>query len=144
MRERTLIIVKPGYKTRRQEDERMCCENTDGLLPELMRGLTLIRRAERVMPKKFWQELYSCHEKKAFFAELIEYVSSGRVMVIMAEGEDAIKIGRRNVEEARRKRGKSGKDTVNIAHASDSIENAEREIEVCEKFLPKQFTGYGT
>jgi len=90
------------------------------------------------MDKNIAGKLYSIHLGKKFYDELITYVTSGAVIVMVIEGINAVRlirkiIGATNPLEAEMGsiRGDYGSDiTYNLIHASDSLETAEREIKI--------------
>ena len=81
-------------------------------------------------------EFYSIHKGKPFYDELVEFMTSGEIVVMRLEQEDAVKylrkvVGATNPSNAstgtiRRDFGTSV--CANAVHASDSDENAKREI----------------
>jgi nucleoside-diphosphate kinase len=128
MKQKTLIIVKP-----------------DGVL----RGLTgeVISRIERkglkILGAKFTklsaevaQKHYAEHSDKPFFADLVTFITSAPVMLMVVEGNAAIAsvrnlVGSTNGTEAAPGtiRGDLGSSrSFNIIHASDSPEASDREI----------------
>ena len=82
------------------------------------------------------KSFYSEHKEKPFFNELITFMTSGPVVIIALEGEDAINTNRRimgatNPAEALEGtiRAKYGDGmTENAVHGSDGLESASREI----------------
>ena len=81
---------------------------------------------------------YQGHKNKSFFNMLIEYITSGPVVVMVISGKDAIArirelMGPTDPGKANKGtiRGDFGNDiTVNVIHGSDSRESAQREIEL--------------
>ena len=81
---------------------------------------------------------YCDHVKRDFFEKLIDYVTSGPVIVMILSGEEAISrardlMGPTDSREANKGtiRGDYGKDnTINVIHGSDSDDSAKREIEL--------------
>ncbi len=79
---------------------------------------------------------YCDHVKREFFEKLIDYITSGPVVVMVLSGEKAISrardlMGATDSRKAEKGtiRGDYGKDlTVNVIHGSDSEKSAEREI----------------
>lgn len=81
-------------------------------------------------------EFYAVHKSKPFFPELVEYISSGPIVVQVLEGEDAIAVNRKIMGATDPK--KADKGTLradfaesigrNAVHGSDSFENAKKEI----------------
>ena len=88
-------------------------------------------RATRLSEQKAG-EFYAVHKEKIFFDELMEYMTSGPVIVAVLEREDAVAelrrvVGATNPQKAEPGtiRAMFGKDvTENAIHASDSDENA--------------------
>ena len=126
---KTLIIIKPDAVQR-------------GLIGEIIGrfekigkilGLKLL-----LMDKKRAQRLYSVHEGKPFYDELVDYITSGPVVVGVLDGENIIKIAREilgatNPENAVAGtiRGDFGLDVgKNTVHGSDSVKSAEYEIPI--------------
>ncbi|KLO62960.1 MULTISPECIES: nucleoside-diphosphate kinase [Dermacoccus] len=130
--ERSLVIVKPdGYRR--------------GLTGEVLRrieakGYSLAALQVTEATREQLAEHYAEHEGKPFYEPLVEFMSSGPVVVAVIEGNDCIKgfrslAGATNPTEAAPGsiRGDLGRDwglkvQQNIVHGSDSTESAEREI----------------
>ncbi len=82
--------------------------------------------------------MYSVHELKPFFRELVDHVTSGPVVLMVIEGPNAVEtvrklVGATNplVAEPGTVRGDlSTSITANIIHASDSLENAKKEASI--------------
>ena len=82
------------------------------------------------------EEFYKVHQTKHFYDDLCLYLSSGPIVVIILEGEDAIKKNREIMGATDPKKAKSG--TIrnlygisidkNSVHGSDNQENATKEI----------------
>lgn len=124
----TLVIIKPDGVYR-------------GLMGEVIkryeqRGLKItymnLIKAERPLVEKHYEQ----HRGKPFYNKLIEYMTSGLVLTMIIEGDDAVELVRKlngatKVEEAAPGtiRGDfASSTTYNIVHSSDSAETAEREI----------------
>ncbi|KON28022.1 nucleoside diphosphate kinase [miscellaneous Crenarchaeota group archaeon SMTZ-80] len=130
MLERTFILFKPDSIAR-------------GLIGEILsrfekKSLKIVAMKLVRMDKNIAGKLYSIHLGKKFYDELITYVTSGAVIVMVIEGINAVRlirkiIGATNPLEAEMGsiRGDYGSDiTYNLIHASDSLETAEREIKI--------------
>jgi nucleoside-diphosphate kinase len=84
------------------------------------------------------QKFYSDHSSKPFFGELVSFITSGRVVVAVIEGNNAIATTRimigstKSFEAAPGSiRGDFGLGlTDNIVHASDSKESFEKEVKI--------------
>ncbi|WP_407318333.1 nucleoside-diphosphate kinase [Isoptericola halotolerans] len=130
--ERTLVLVKPDGVRR-------------GLSGEILRrieakGYTLTAvELKRATPDLLAQH-YAEHEGKPFYAPLVEFMLSGPVLAVVAEGQGVI-AGFRSLAGATDPtaaapgtiRGDLGRDwglkvQQNLVHGSDSPESAEREI----------------
>ncbi len=93
-------------------------------------------------------EHYGEHEGKPFYEPLIEYITSGPVLAMVIEGENAIEairklVGKTNPQDADPGtiRGDFAQMTGrNIIHASDSMESAVREISLF--FRPDEIIEY--
>jgi len=81
---------------------------------------------------------YEEHKEKPFFSDLIQFITSGPVVVMELEGNDVITkirelMGATNPSEAEPGtiRAQFGTEIEkNVVHGSDSIESAERELEI--------------
>ncbi|WP_461461534.1 nucleoside-diphosphate kinase [Methanobrevibacter sp.] len=100
------------------------------------KGLKIVAMKLRMISEELAKEHYGEHKDKPFFNGLIEYITSGPVLTMVIEGDEAISVirklvGATNPQEADvgTIRGDFGMDTGrNIIHASDAPESAEREI----------------
>lgn len=83
-------------------------------------------------------EFYDVHKERPFFGELVDYMTSGPVVVSVLEGEDAVAVNRKLMGATNPKEAEPGTiradfaDSIsaNAVHGSDSLENAAREIEI--------------
>ena len=130
MRERTLVVVKPDGVSR-------------GLVGEVIsrferRGFELKALKVHRLTRAEAEEFYSPHKGKPFFEELIEFITSGPVVAIVVEGNEAIEVARSMIGPTKAYeappgtiRGDFGLGlTENVVHASDSRESYEREVRV--------------
>ena len=128
MNERTFVMVKPDGVRR-------------GLLDEIERkiegaGLRITAARRIRLSRELAEKLYEPHRGKDFFAPLIDFITSGDVVVMKVEGERAISrmrelSGPTDPRQAPKEtiRGNFGTTTrENVVHASDSRESAEREL----------------
>ena len=101
-----------------------------------------------VIPKETAENHYGEHMGKKFYDSLISYITSGPVLAMVWEGENAVTIcrnmmGKTNPAESAPGtiRGDYGMVTgLNIIHGSDSVESAEREIKIF--FRPEEIVSY--
>lgn len=124
----TLLLIKPNVVEHRNIGAVICALENNGLIIRRMHMETLTReRAER---------FYAVHKGKPFFENLVEFMTSGPMVALVLEHENAVEyvrsiIGNTDPSKAaegtiRRRYGESL--TRNAVHASDSPENARSEI----------------
>ena len=126
--EQTLSIIKPDAIERKLENEikNIFLENKFKIIKDKKIHIT---KAEA-------EEFYKVHETKPFYNDLCSYLSSGPIVVMILEKEDAI-LGNRKIMGATDPK-KADEGTIrkkfgisidkNSVHGSDSIENAKIEI----------------
>ena len=128
--DRTLILVKPDAFAR-------------GLTGEIIarferKGLRLVALEQRTLDAAIARQHYAEHEGKPFFGELVEFITSGPLVALVLEGQDAVKaarqvIGATNPLEAAPGsiRGDFAIEVgQNMVHGSDSPESAAREAKL--------------
>ncbi len=84
------------------------------------------------------KELYKEHEGKPFFNDLIEYVTSGPVVVMVVEGPSAVSVMRKMIGDTDGSKAEPGtirgdfalSKARNLVHATDSPEKVEREMSI--------------
>ena len=126
--ERTLVLVKPDAMQRRLAGE---------ILHRFeQRGLT-VRAAKLVdVDRALAEEHYAEHTEKAFFGELVDFITSAPTLALVLEGEGAIAVVRTTMgatNPANAAPGTIRGDLAlsmpdNLVHGSDSPESAEREV----------------
>ncbi|HUW72643.1 MAG TPA: nucleoside-diphosphate kinase [Methyloceanibacter sp.] len=131
--ERTLSIIKPDATER----------NITGLIVARLEGagLRVIAQKRVWWKKKDVQKFYETHKGEVFYKGLIQFMTSGPIVLQILEGEDAIArnravMGKTNPVDA--EPGTIRKDfgvnmQRNSVHGSDSPESAKREIGLCFK-----------
>ncbi|MCQ2053498.1 MAG: nucleoside-diphosphate kinase, partial [archaeon] len=100
------------------------------------KGLKIVALKFMIVPRSIAEKHYAEHKNKKFFSSLITYITSGPVLAMVLEGDNAIQVcrnimGKTNPLESPPGtiRGDYGMVTgVNIIHGSDSAESAKREI----------------
>ncbi len=128
-REQTLSIIKPDAV------ERNLTENIKSIF--IKNNLT-IREVKKIhITKDEAAEFYKVHQSKPFYNDLCTYLSSGPIVVMILEGEEAVLKNRRLMGATDPKNAE--KNTIrkmygisidkNSVHGSDSGENAKKEIE---------------
>jgi len=102
------------------------------------KGLKVVAMRMIKIDNKRAKKLYEVHKGKPFYDGLIEYAMSGPVVTMILEGEDAVRRLRQVIgatDPSKAEPGTVRRDfgiTVlkNVIHASDSPENAEREMRI--------------
>jgi len=128
--EQSLFIIKPDAVSR-------------GLIGEVVsrfekKGFKILKLKMYTFTKEKAEKFYYDHSSKPFFNELVSFITSGRVVVAVIEGNNAIATTRimigstKSFEAAPGSiRGDFGLGlTDNIVHASDSTESFEKEVKV--------------
>lgn len=128
--ETTLVIVKPDGVQR-------------GLVGEIInrlerRGLKIVGLRMMSIDDKLARQHYGSHEGKPFFAGLVEYITSGPVVVLALEGKKAIETVRTTMGATNPVAAAPG--TIrgdlaveigrNLIHGSDSAESAAHEVKL--------------
>ena len=127
--EQTLSIIKPDAVER----------NLDNEIKEIFidKGFKIVKDKKIQIAKAEAEQFYKVHETKPFYNDLCAYLSSGPIVVMVLERENAV-LGNRELmgatkpEDAeegtiRKKYGIS--IDKNSVHGSDSVENAKIEID---------------
>ena len=127
--EQTLSIIKPDAVER----------NLDNEIKEMFKnkGFKIIKEKKIQIEKSEAENFYKIHETKPFYNDLCAYLSSGPIVVMVLEKDNAVidnreLMGATNPKEAkngtlRKKYGIS--IDKNSVHGSDSVENAQIEID---------------
>ena len=127
--EQTLSIIKPDAVER----------NLEGEIKQMFKnkGFKILKEKKIQIEKLEAEEFYNVHETKPFYNDLCEYLSSGPIVVMILQKENAVKgnrelMGATNPKDAeegtiRKKYGIS--IDKNSVHGSDSIDNAKIEID---------------
>lgn len=128
--ERTFVMIKPDGVNR-------------GLIGEIIGRIE--KKGFRIIEAKLVRadidtvkEHYAEHKEKSFFMELVDFIIEGPVMAMIVEGENVIEVIRLMVGNKDPRFAQPGtirgdyaySTTRNIVHASDSIESANREIDI--------------
>ena len=129
MIEKTLSIIKPDAVEGNLENEIKSIFQTN--------NLKILKSKKIKITKEEAAEFYKVHQTKPFYEDLCLYLSSGPIIAMILEGEEAIKKNRdimgstdpkkANADTIRKKYGIS--IDKNSIHGSDSLENAIKEIE---------------
>ena len=128
MVQRTLVLVKPDGVRR-------------GLIGEIVgrlerKGLTIVALELRTLSRETASQHYGEHEGKPFFGELVDFITGGPLVAIVAEGHRAVEATRGLmgvtdpvVSTPGSIRGDFATEIgQNLVHGSDSVESAAREV----------------
>ena len=128
-KEQTLSIIKPDAVER----------NLDNEIKEMFKnkGFKIVKDKKIQIEKLEAEKFYKVHETKPFYSDLCSYLSSGPIVVMILEKDNAVLanrelMGATNPKDAedgtiRKKYGIS--IDKNSVHGSDSVENAKIEID---------------
>ena len=127
-KEQTLSIIKPDAVERNIENE------IKGMF--INNGFIILKEKKIQIEKSEAEKFYKVHETKPFYNDLCDYLSSGPILVMVIEKENAVLgnrelMGATNPKDAdegtiRKKYGIS--IDKNSVHGSDSVENGKVEI----------------
>ena len=128
MIEKTLSIIKPDAVERNLENEIKSIFQTN--------NLKILKSKKIKITKEEAAEFYKVHQTKPFYEDLCLYLSSGPIVVMILEKEEAIMANRQLMGATDPKKAEEGtlrnKFGVSIdknsVHGSDSLENAKIEI----------------
>jgi nucleoside-diphosphate kinase len=128
--ERSLVLIKPDAIQR-------------GLAGEIIsrlerKGLKIVAMKMLHMDKNLAQRHYAIHKGKAFFDDLVSFITSSPLIAIVFQGKNAVEVIRQMMGETDPAKASSG--TIrgdfgidighNLIHGSDSLENASKEIDL--------------
>ncbi len=127
--EHTLSIIKPDAVERNLENE---IKNEF-----ISRGFIITKEKKIQLTKSETEKFYKIHETKPFYNDLCNYLSSGPIVVMILEKEDAIMANRSLMGATDPKKADEGtlrkkfgiSIDKNSVHGSDSLENAKIEID---------------
>ena len=127
--EQTLSIIKPDAVERNLENE----------IKEMFKnnGFNILKEKKIQIAKSEAEQFYKVHETKPFYKNLCAYLSSGPIVVMVLEKDDALLSNRKLMGATNPKDAEEG--TIrkkygisidkNSVHGSDSVENAKIEID---------------
>jgi nucleoside-diphosphate kinase len=128
MSERTLVLLKPDTVRR-------------GLVGEVTsrfeaKGLSIVRMKLRTIDGEVADQHYAEHVERDFYPPLRDFVTSGPLVAMVLEGDDAIAVVRAIAGATDGRRAAPGtirgdlslSNRENLVHGSDSAESAKREL----------------
>ena len=100
-------------------------------------GLKIVHAQMIELTKEEAEGFYVVHKDRPFFNDLVEFMTSGRVMIQVLEGENAVVLNRQLMGSTNPKEADKGtiradfaeSIDANAVHGSDSLENAKIEID---------------
>jgi nucleoside-diphosphate kinase len=125
--ERTLILIKPDAFTRGLSGEIIArLEN---------KGLKIVAAQHMTVTELLAKQHYAEHEGKPFFGELVEFITSGPLLALVFEGDEAITAARQVIGATNPLEASPGSIRgdfaiavgQNMVHGSDSVESGQRE-----------------
>ena len=127
--EKTLSIIKPDAVKKNVIGEILARFEKNGLKIAAIKKLKL--------SKEQAGEFYAVHKERPFFKDLVEFMTSGPVVVSVLEGDNAVLKDRELMGATNPKEAKLGtiradfaeSIDANAVHGSDSLENAKVEVD---------------
>ena len=127
--EQTLSIIKPDAVERNLAEK---------IQEKFLANKLIIKNQKKIqISREEAAEFYQVHQTKPFYDRLCNYLSSGPIIVMILEGENAISLNRKLMGATDPKKADNG--TIrkefgisidkNSVHGSDSIDNAKKEID---------------
>lgn len=126
--ERTLSIIKPDAVKK----------NLIGKIIDRFESnnLKIIAIKKTHLSKRVAGEFYAIHKERPFFSDLVEFMTSDPVVIMVLEGQNAVKLNRELMGDTDPKKATKGtirsdfaqNINANAVHGSDSLENAKNEI----------------
>ncbi len=139
--EKSLVLIKPDAVQR-------------GLAGEIIsrlekKGLKIVAIRMLRMDRSLAERHYAVHKGKGFFDDLVDFITSGPVIAVIFQSENAVEIVRQMMgatdpakADAGTIRGDFGIDIGhNLVHGSDSLQNASEEIDLF--FSAHEILDYG-
>ena len=126
--EQTLSIIKPDAVERNLSEE---------IKNEFEKsGFNILKEKKIKLEKSDAEKFYEVHQTKPFYNDLCDYLSSGPIVVMILENENAVADNRKLMGATDPKNAESGtlrekygiSIDKNSVHGSDSVENAKIEI----------------
>ncbi len=128
--ERTFVMLKPSTVAR-------------GLVGNVVarleaKGFKIVAMKLTWVTQEQAAKLYAVHKGKAFYDSLVQFITSGPIVVMVLEGEEAVRVMRKLIGATNAKEAEPGtirgdlamSNQKNAIHASDSVENAKCEMSV--------------
>ena len=127
--EQTLSIIKPDAVERNLQDE---------IKKNFIENGFIVKNEKKIqLSKAEAEEFYKVHQSKPFYGDLCNYLSSGPIVVMILEKENAVLENRKlmgatdpaNAQDGTQRKKYGISIDKNSVHGSDSIDNAKIEID---------------
>ena len=138
--EKTFVMLKPSTVAR-------------GLMGRVVerieeKGLKIVGMKLTWVTSEKASKLYAVHREKPFYEELVKFITSGPIVAMVVEGDEAVKVTRKLIGATNAKEAEPGtvrgdfalSNQKNAVHASDSVENAKCEMSIF--FEPDEILSY--
>jgi nucleoside-diphosphate kinase len=127
VQEQTFIMLKPSTVARAMIGK------TVSRIED--KGLKIVAMKMTQITQEKASRLYAVHKGKPFYDSLVKFMTSGPVVAIVIEGDEAVKVTRKLIGATNAKEAEPGtirgdfalSNEKNAVHASDSVENAKYE-----------------
>ena len=138
--EKTFVMLKPSTVARALVGNAVSRIEDKGLKIVAMK-LTWVTQEKAA-------KLYAVHKGKPFYDALVAFITSGPIVAMVIEGDDAVKIMRKLIGATNAKEAEPGtirgdlamSNQKNAVHASDSADNAKCEMAIF--FAPEEILSY--
>lgn len=138
--EKTFVMLKPSTVARAMIGKVITRIEDKGLKITAMK-LTWVTQEKAA-------KIYAVHKGKPFYDALVQFITSGPIVAIVIEGDEAVKIMRKLIGATNAKEAEPGtirgdfalSNQKNAVHASDSAENAMCEMSIF--FSPEEILTY--
>jgi nucleoside-diphosphate kinase len=138
--ERTFVMLKPSTVARAMIGKAI--ERIED------KGLKILAMKLTWVTQEKAAKLYAVHKDKPFYEELVKFITSGPIVAMVIEGDEAVKVVRKLVGATNAKEAEPGtirgdfalSNQKNAVHASDSAENAKCEMAIF--FSPEEILNY--
>lgn len=100
------------------------------------KGLKIVAMKMTQITQEKASRLYAVHQGKPFYESLVKFMTSGPIVAMVIEGDEAVKVVRKLIGATNAKEAEPGtirgdfalSNEKNAVHASDSVENAKYEM----------------
>ena len=126
--QRTLVLIKPDGVQR-------------GLIGRILqrfedKGLKLVGLKMRCFPRSLLERHYAAHRERSFYPGLLRFMTSGPVIALALEGDNAVAVVRRLIGDTSAQKADPGtirgdfgmSVSFNLVHGSDSEQTAQNEL----------------